>query len=65
MTPGVWEDLVELRKVTKDLFELVCLLANHNLRDFHLIAQRTNEMRKSYPFLEADVTIAKKDKTLC
>lgn len=46
--------VVELRKVTKELYNIICLLADHNLRDFHLIADRTNQMRKSYPFLEED-----------
>lgn len=52
MTPGVWEELVELRKVTKDIFDLLCLLADSNITNFHLIAERTNIMRKNYPFLE-------------
>ena len=55
----IQEQLIEVRKVTKDIFELVCLLANHNLRDFHLIADRTDQIRKSYPFLGPDVIIAK------
>jgi len=63
MTPGVWEDLVELRKAIKDMFELLCLLKAqkfHNSKDRALIDHRIDQMRQSYSFLEEDGTIHQK-----
>lgn len=57
---GVWEDLVELRKVSKEMFDLLCLLAEKDERDSRdraLIAHRIEQMRDSYSFLKDDVFV--------
>lgn len=54
---GVWEDLVELRKLCKDLFDLYCLLKDQKFRDSKdraLIEHRIDQMKETYPFLEED-----------
>ena len=52
---GVCEDLDELRKVSKDLFDLYCLLKDQKFRDSKdrvQIEHRLQQMRQSYSFLE-------------
>lgn len=57
---GVWEELVELRKVSKEMFDLICLLRGQKFRDSKdraLIEHRIDQMKESYSFLKENVFV--------
>ena len=48
---------IEVKKVIKDIFELLCLLKSQKFRDSKdraLIEHRIDQMRNSYPFLKEE-----------